>query len=169
VLEYIRKARKRKDPESENQEIQQRKAEESFKLCTESFPREVPCVRISTAQGSSSLVSCFKSDFQHTCVDHLQTRLELVAVTRTSLRDVEGKLWLPWAAAQQISSRQKVDQSIRCVSTQHRQAFSTDNFSLGRAAKVRSSVDGLESRRVLILVQNIGSIWGRTRRSRARN
>ncbi|PPQ81511.1 hypothetical protein CVT26_010898 [Gymnopilus dilepis] len=36
----------------------------------------------------------------------------LTNVTRAELRHVEGELWIPWAAAQQINARQKVELSI---------------------------------------------------------
>ena len=48
-----------------------------------------------------------------TRLDYLHTLRKLTEITRQSLHDVEGELWLPWAAAQQISARQKVEQSIR--------------------------------------------------------
>jgi hypothetical protein len=41
--------------------------------------------------------------------------LELTEVTRDHLRDVGGSLWIVWASAQQINSRQKVELSIRCA------------------------------------------------------
>ena len=43
----------------------------------------------------------------------------LTNVTRSKLRDVEGELWIPWAAAQQINARQKVELSIQCVPIPH--------------------------------------------------
>ena len=42
--------------------------------------------------------------------------IELTNVTRTMLHDVEGELWIPWATAQQVSARQKVELSIRYIS-----------------------------------------------------
>ena len=42
--------------------------------------------------------------------------LELTQVTRDHLRGV-GSLWALWATAQQINARQKVELSIRCVSS----------------------------------------------------
>jgi hypothetical protein len=41
---------------------------------------------------------------------------ELTTVTRNCLHDVEGDLWIPWAAAQQINAEQKVNFSIEYVS-----------------------------------------------------
>lgn len=97
VSQHVRQARKRKDPESENQKTQQMNAEEDFKRSIEGFrsTARVPCARISTKP------------------NYLHTLRKLTEVTRQSLHDVEGELWLPWAAAQQISARQKVEQSIR--------------------------------------------------------
>ncbi|TFK69260.1 hypothetical protein BDN72DRAFT_622018 [Pluteus cervinus] len=74
------------------------KAEEALRtrLADEHFPQAgVEWVRISTKHG------------------HFRTLKELTDVTRQSLHDVEGALWVPWALAQQINARQKVEQSIK--------------------------------------------------------
>jgi hypothetical protein len=39
----------------------------------------------------------------------------LTETTRRYLHDVEGDLWVPWAAAQQINAQQKVNFSIKFV------------------------------------------------------
>lgn len=116
VSQHVRQARKRKDPESENQKTQQRNAEEDFKRSIEGFrsTARVPCARISTKPSLSPLSVTFKvQELILTHLDYLHTLRKLTEVTRQSLHDVEGELWLPWAAAQQISARQKVEQSIR--------------------------------------------------------
>lgn len=41
--------------------------------------------------------------------------ISLTNVTRSKLRDVEGELWIPWATAQQVNARQKVELSIQYV------------------------------------------------------
>ncbi|KAG6887577.1 hypothetical protein C0995_014275 [Termitomyces sp. Mi166 len=43
------------------------------------------------------------------CIDTLNT---LTQTTRTCLHEVEGELWIPWAAAQRINAQQKVNVSI---------------------------------------------------------
>jgi hypothetical protein len=40
----------------------------------------------------------------------------LTETTRRCLHEVEGDLWVPWAAAQQINAQQKVNFSIKFVS-----------------------------------------------------
>ncbi|KAH8976553.1 hypothetical protein EDB92DRAFT_1276134 [Lactarius akahatsu] len=50
----------------------------------------------------------------------------LTETTRKCLHEVEGDLWVPWAAAQQINAQQKVNFSIKCVS----RFSSTANLSL---------------------------------------
>ncbi len=47
------------------------------------------------------------------CFDMLKN---LTETTRRCLHQVEGDLWVPWAAAQQINAQQKVNFSIECVS-----------------------------------------------------
>ncbi|TFK70237.1 hypothetical protein BDN72DRAFT_958955 [Pluteus cervinus] len=73
------------------------KAEQTLqtRLVEDKFGINANCVRISTK------------------ASYVETLRELTDVTRQGLRDIEGELWLPWAAAQQINARQKVEQSIR--------------------------------------------------------
>jgi hypothetical protein len=113
VRQHIRQARLRKDPESDNKKIQERNAEEDFNRSIKGFRLtvRVPCARISTHRGLS-----FSFQVQELILTHLgylHTLRELTELTRQRLHDVEGELWVPWAFAQQISARQKVEQSIR--------------------------------------------------------
>ena len=75
-------------------------------------------------------------------LDYLHSLRKLTAVTRQSLRDVEGSLWLPWAAAQQISARQKVEQSIRYGLTGHWRTLQLIGFNsrIAKAVKARVSL-----------------------------
>ena len=76
--------------------------------------------------------------------EYLDTLQNLTKVTRDSLHDVEGDLWLPWAAAQQINARQKVDQSIRYVLSAIADAsWALAKFLQARAVKVLSSLGSL--------------------------
>jgi hypothetical protein len=114
VSQHVKQARKRKDPESDNRMTQKRNAEEDFNRSIEGFQSNarVPCARISTKPSLS--LDIFKvQKLILTHLDYLYTLGKLTEVTRQCLHDVEGELWLPWASAQQISARQKVEQSIR--------------------------------------------------------
>jgi len=95
----------------------------AFNACVEEFQlsigMQVPCVKVSTKKEylrglSNRFNQSDQSPFD--MVTTAETLLELTRVTRNSLHDVEGSLWVPWAAAQQINARQKVELSIRCVS-----------------------------------------------------
>lgn len=81
-------------------------AEDDFKARVESVysQKKLRCVRIATRFSPSS-------DSPH--VRRLGMLCELTDITRQSLRGVEAELWVPWAAAQQISARQKVEESIK--------------------------------------------------------
>jgi len=117
VSQHIRQARKHNNSEPATQKTPQRNAEEDFERSIKGFlsTEKVPYVGISTKTSLSPLLSLtFKvQGVILTHLDYLHTLRKLTEVTRQSLHDVEGDLWLPWAAAQQINARQKVEQSIR--------------------------------------------------------
>jgi hypothetical protein len=61
--------------------------------------------------------------------------LELTQVTRDHLRDVAGSLWALWATAQQINACQKVELSIRCVSSTINVQRNYDTFVVSEGFK----------------------------------
>ena len=62
----------------------------------------------------SLLLTMFDRDLiKHADAERLETLRELVDITRQCLHVVEEDLWVLWAAAQQVSARQKVQHSIR--------------------------------------------------------
>ncbi|KAH9061744.1 hypothetical protein EDB83DRAFT_2385648 [Lactarius deliciosus] len=71
-----------------------------------------------------------------------QRRFECVTVsthegypTRKCLHEVEGDLWVPWAAAQQINAQQKVNFSIKCLT------FDLDYWiNLGKSTAFRGHI-----------------------------
>lgn len=84
---------------------------------------QIPWVKISTSTKDTDPVVMRKM------------LVELANVTRQTLRGVEGELWIPWAAAQQVNARQKVELSV--LYAIHSSSFTTTQIlSLAKAQRV---------------------------------
>jgi hypothetical protein len=83
-----------------------------------SIQARVECVKVSTDKKYPRLChsSAIKLRLTMSRSGRFDMLKELTTVTRKCLHDVEGDLWTPWAAAQQINAEQKVNFSIECVS-----------------------------------------------------
>ena len=83
-------------------------------------PVEVEYVKVSTHNKyprpcSSFTIKRSMELIKHCVAERFNMLTTLTTTTRKCLRDVEGDLWTPWAAAQQINAEQKVNFSIECV------------------------------------------------------
>jgi hypothetical protein len=124
--EHFRKVKNAgRTPGSDVRAVSEGNAAADFKKHVEAFQSyvqvEVECVKVSTHRKYSRLCCSFTIKLsmiltKHRIPERFDMLKTLTTTTRKSLHDVEGDLWTPWAAAQQINAEQKVNFSIECVS-----------------------------------------------------